>query len=144
MSAFLYLPGLIVILVKRRGIVFTVRKLVNILGVQTLLAYPFIQEDLWAYLHCAFDFSRVFLYKWTVNWRMLSEETFLSQKFAKCLLIGHVVVLVCFGLLRWCKPDGGVVTVVDRALRRPNRPAGLAPITPDCSCHCFLCSLSFN
>ncbi|KAF5369448.1 hypothetical protein D9758_002671 [Tetrapyrgos nigripes] len=131
MSAFLYLPGLLVILVKRHGILFTMRKLVNIFGIQTLLAYPFIQEDLWAYMHCAFDFSRVFLYKWTVNWRIVSEETFLSREFAKCLLIGHVVILVCFGLFRWCKSDGGVVTVLDRALRRLNRPAGLAPITPD-------------
>ncbi|THV05307.1 glycosyltransferase family 58 protein [Dendrothele bispora CBS 962.96] len=131
MSALLYLPGLLVILVKRRGILFTCRKLITILAIQTFVAYPFVKEDLWTYINCAFDFGRVFLYKWTVNWRMVPEEIFLSQGWAKSLLIGHVTVLFCFGLFSWCKPDGGVFNIVERALRRPHRPAGLAPITPD-------------
>ncbi|KAJ4480677.1 glycosyltransferase family 58 protein [Lentinula edodes] len=131
MSVLLYLPGLLVILVKRNGLVYTVRKMLNILGIQTMLAYPFIQKDWRAYVNAAFDFSRVFLYKWTVNWRMVPEDTFLSQGWAKGLLIGHLSVLIIFGLTRWCKKDGGVWVVLDRALRRPTLPAGVAPVTPD-------------
>lgn len=132
MSVLLYLPGLLVILVKRNGLVYTLRKTLNILGIQTMLAYPFIHKDWRAYVNAAFDFSRVFLYKWTVNWRMVPEDTFLSQRWAKGLLIGHLSVLIIFGLTRWCKKDGGVWVVLDRALRRPTLPAGVAPVTPDC------------
>ncbi|KAF9069860.1 glycosyltransferase family 58 protein [Rhodocollybia butyracea] len=131
MSILLYLPGLIVILVKRNGLVYTLRKMFNIIGIQTMLAFPFIQKDLRAYVNSSFDFSRVFLYKWTVNWRMVSEETFLSQEWKRGLLIGHLSVLLIFGLTCWCRKDGGVWVVLTRAFRRPSLPAGTLPVTPE-------------
>ncbi|KAJ4488062.1 glycosyltransferase family 58 protein [Lentinula aciculospora] len=131
MSVLLYLPGLIVILVKRNGLLYTVRKMFNILGIQAMLAYPFLREDWHAYVNAAFDFSRVFLFKWTVNWRMVPEDTFLSQRWATGLLIGHLSVLIIFGLTRWCKKDGSVWVVLDRVFRRPTLPAGVVPVTPD-------------
>ncbi|KAJ3778226.1 glycosyltransferase family 58 protein [Lentinula raphanica] len=131
MSVLLYLPGLLVILVKRNGVLYTLRKMFNILGVQAMLAYPFLQKNSRAYINSAFDFSRAFLYKWTVNWRMVPEDTFLDQGWARGLLIGHLSVLILFGITRWCKKDGGVWVVLDRAIRRPNLPAGVAPVTPD-------------
>ncbi|KAF8061602.1 glycosyltransferase family 58 protein [Lyophyllum atratum] len=132
MSVLLYLPGLLVILFKRRGLLSTLRHIMTITAIQTLLANPFLAEDPWAYLHSAFDLSRVFLYKWTVNWRMVDEETFLSRRWAVGLLVGHVFVLVLFGLFRWCRADGGVWSVFARGLRQPHRPAGgVAPMTPD-------------
>lgn len=132
MSILLYLPALLVILVKRNGLVYTARKMFNIFGIQVILAYPFIQENWRAYIHSSFDFSRVFLYKWTVNWRMVPEDTFLSQGWARGLLIGHLSLLILFGLSRWCKQDGGIWVVLDRTLRRPTLPAGIVPVTPDC------------
>ncbi|KAF5391264.1 hypothetical protein D9757_001982 [Collybiopsis confluens] len=131
MSILLYLPSLLVILVKRRGLVYSFRKIFNIIGIQAMLAYPFLQEDWRAYANSAFDFSRVFMYKWTVNWRMIPEDIFLSQRWARGLFIGHISVLVLFGLTRWCNKDGGVWAVLDRACRRPNLPAGIAPVTPN-------------
>ncbi len=62
---------------------------------------PFTLHNAQAYLSRAFDFSRAFLYVWTVNWRFVSEETFLSQPFAKSLLALHLGLLVLFGLFRW-------------------------------------------
>lgn len=41
---------------------------------------------------------RVFLYKWTVNWKMLPEATFLHPALAKALLVLHVLAL---GLFAW-------------------------------------------
>ncbi|KAJ3796717.1 glycosyltransferase family 58 protein [Lentinula aff. detonsa] len=131
MSVLLYLPGLLAILVKRNGLVYTLRKVFNILGIQAMLAYPFIQKDWRAYVNSAFDFSRVFLYKWTVNWRIVPEDTFLSPGWARGLLIGHLSVLIIFGLTCWCKEDGGLWVVLGRALRRPTLPAGVVPVTPD-------------
>ncbi|KAA1469550.1 mannosyltransferase [Dentipellis sp. KUC8613] len=131
MSAFLYLPGAIVILFRRRGMYTTLRLLVTIASVQAVLAINFLRDSPWSYLKNAFDLSRVFLYKWTVNWRFIDEPTFLSPTFAKALLLGHFSVLVVFGLTRWCRNDGGVLSVIQRGLRRPQSPAGLTTLTAD-------------
>jgi alpha-1,3-mannosyltransferase len=132
MSILLYLPGLLVILFKRRGLASTLRLMVTVGATQALLAFTFLQEDPWKYLHSSFDLSRVFLYKWTVNWRFVDEKTFLSSHWAKGLLVGHASVLILFGLFRWCKVDGGVWGVLRRGIRQPRLPAGLAPLTADC------------
>lgn len=132
MSAILYLPGIVVILFRRKGILDLLRYLSTILAVQVMVAMPFINEDGWAYFQTAFDLGRVFLYKWTVNWRFLSEETFLSSSWATGLLIGHASVLIAFGVFRWSQPDGGVWSLVSRGLRQPGRPPALTPVTADC------------
>ena len=132
MSILLYLPGLLVILFKRKGLVGTFIRLLSIAALQAFFALPFLQEDPWAYVRLAFDLGRVFLYKWTVNWRFIDEQTFLSPIWARTLMAGHISVLVAFGLFRWCKPDGSVWAVLARGFRRPLLPAGLAPVTPDC------------
>ncbi|KAJ3566674.1 hypothetical protein NP233_g6848 [Leucocoprinus birnbaumii] len=131
MSILLYLPGILVITFKRKGIASTFRYLLTITAIQALLASPFLAKDPWSYLKGAFDLGRVFLYKWTVNWRFVDEPTFLSPTFSLSLLIGHLSVLVAFGFFKWCAPDGGIWKVLDRGLRRPLSPAGLAPTTPD-------------
>jgi len=132
MSVLLYLPGLLVILFKRRGLFLTLIYLVTLSATQALFAVPFLREDPWEYARSAFDLGRVFLYKWTVNWRILNEETFLSNHFATTLLVGHGTVLIAFGLFKWCAPDGGVVGVLHRGLQRPLHPPGLVPVTADC------------
>lgn len=131
MSILLYLPGLLVILFQRKGVLSTIRHLATIAAVQATLGMAFLNEDPWAYIQASFDLSRVFLYKWTVNWRFIDEETFLGPVWAKGLLAGHVLVLILFGAFRWCKTEG-VWTILERGIRRPNLPAALIPLTPDC------------
>jgi len=132
MSALLYLPGLLVTLFKRHGLMSTAWYMINLIALQVLLARPFLGANTRSYLKNAFDFSRVFLYKWTVNWRFVDEQTFLSPTWATTLLLGHVTLLVAFGLYRWCRSDGGALAVIRRGLRRPSRPAALSPVSPDC------------
>lgn len=144
MSILLYLPGLLVIVFKRKGLATTLRHLFTIIAIQALLASAFLSEDPWSYLKGAFDLGRVFLYKWTVNWRFIDEPAFLSPTFALTLLVGHVSVLVSFGLFKWCKLDGSVWKVLDRGLRRPLQPAGLAPVTADCESFQTSVMLSFS
>lgn len=49
------------------------------------------------YVKQAFDFSRVFMYKWTVNWRFIPEDIFVSPVFGKILLgLQLIVTLVGF------------------------------------------------
>ena len=66
---------------------------------------PFIMEDLQAYVTRAFDLGRQFMYKWTVNWRFVSEETFLSKSFSNCLLLANAVLVAGFLSTRWVKPS---------------------------------------
>ncbi|KAF5324538.1 hypothetical protein D9611_004241 [Ephemerocybe angulata] len=131
MSVLLYFPGLLVISFKRRGPSSTFLSMVKVAATQVLFAVPFLKENPWSYARGAFDLGRVFLYKWTVNWRFLDEQTFLEPKLALGLLIGHVTVLVAFAWFRWCQPDGGTWSVLARGLKRPLLPAGLATVTPD-------------
>ena len=131
MSILLYLPAFLVVLVKQRGLVTTIRLCLTIVSVQGLLAYPFILEHPLPYVKNAFNFGRVFLYQWTVNWRFLSEERFLDPNFAKALLVGHVSVLVAFGLFRWCRTSGGVLAVLSRAIQYPSRPGSSVPVGSD-------------
>jgi len=135
MSVLLYLPGLLVIVFLGQGLKSTLDKLMILLATQVIFAMPFLQEDAWAYLRSAFDLGRVFLYKWTVNWRLLDEGTFLSKKLAVALLIGHFSVLVAFALFKWC---GGVYQVFLRGFKRPFRPAGFTPVTADCGLMTFI------
>ncbi len=138
MSILLYLPGLLVIVFLGQGLKSTLDKLMILLATQVIFAMPFLQEDAWAYLHSAFDLGRVFLYKWTVNWRLLDEGTFLSKQLAVALLIGHFSVLLAFGLFKWCESDGGVYQVLLRGFKRPFRPAGFTAVTADCGSMTFI------
>lgn len=142
MSALLYIPGLLVILFKRNGLMGTMRHFLVLACTQILLARSFLGENTRSYLRNAFDLSRVFLYKWTVNWRFVDEQTFLSPSWAKGLLLGHVTVLAAFGLFRWCRSDGGVATVLSRGLRRPMLPAALSPVSADCESPSMLLQVS--
>ncbi|GFZ46746.1 Asparagine-linked glycosylation protein 6 [Saitozyma sp. JCM 24511] len=122
MNILLFLPGLICLLFQYRGLVGTLEGVLTIVAVQVLLPSPFFLsfEDPYltrAYFASAFDFSRQFFYKWTVNWRFLSERFFLSQTLSTSLVATHLGLLVLFGLFKWSPVPGGTVAVLKRGLR---------------------------
>jgi alpha-1,3-mannosyltransferase len=106
MNVLLYLPGILMVLVEGGGLVKAVAHIAIMVLMQVTVGNPFLTTFPAAYLGNAFNFSRAFLYKWTVNWRFVEEDVFLSKAFARSLLVCHLLVLVAFGL-RWCKPLGG-------------------------------------
>ena len=142
MSVLLCLPAFLVVLVKKCGLTTTVRLCFTIFSIQALFGYPFLLEHPLSYVKGAFDFGRIFLYKWTVNWRFLSEDTFLDPKFAVALLAGHASVLVAFGFFRWCKSAGGAMAVLNRAIRRPNRPGSSVTVSADGAYAIFVLSVT--
>ncbi|KAI4172885.1 MAG: hypothetical protein LQ343_003293 [Gyalolechia ehrenbergii] len=73
--------------------------------VQITIAWPFIPVNPIGYLSRAFEFSRQFLYKWTVNWRFLDEKTFLSREFAIALITANLGFLALFIATRWLQPS---------------------------------------
>lgn len=132
MSNMLYLPGITVVTCKKRGLLVTVGHVAAIVVFQGLLGLPFLREHPREYLAGAFDFSRVFLYKWTVNWRFVPEETFLSKLFAKGLLAIHLTILVIFLLNRWFVDLHGSFATIIKAIKYPTKPPTALPMTSDC------------
>ena len=125
MSVLLYLPGMLVLLVKDVGILNTARYIIIVFSVQLALAKAFLEKYPSEYLSRAFEFTRVFLYKWTVNWRFISEATFLSKSFSNTLLLGQLTTLVVFALYKWCGNDGGAILTLIRAFKRPDQGGAL-------------------
>lgn len=68
---------------------------------QILLGYPFIVANARSYVSRAFEFSRVFLFKWTVNWRFVGDEIFYSRWFSNSLLVAHAALLLAFLSSKW-------------------------------------------
>ncbi|KAI3403063.2 ALG3 [Candida oxycetoniae] len=112
MNALLYLPAFVIIvyflndenLVKFLSIMAVIPLIQIVMGWKFLL--PLYNDDKakeirWNYISQAFNFKRQFLYKWTVNWRFLSQEIFSSHAFAKILLIFHTVILLIFIFTRF-------------------------------------------
>ncbi|KAF3092734.1 dolichyl-P-Man:Man(5)GlcNAc(2)-PP-dolichol alpha-1,3-mannosyltransferase [Orbilia oligospora] len=87
MSSLLYLPALGLIFVLSTGSPGKALRLATLmLQIQVLLAVPFVASEsgsLSGYLGRAFEFSRAFLWKWTVNWRFVGEEVFTSFSFKR-------------------------------------------------------------
>jgi alpha-1,3-mannosyltransferase len=102
MNAVLYFPGLMVVITVVSGLEGSIRAVVRILQIQVLLAIPF-RTHARSYITKAFDLGRAFLWKWTVNWRFVGEDIFLSRKFAWGLLVGHFTVLLLFLSSRWLR-----------------------------------------
>ncbi|KAF9651515.1 glycosyltransferase family 58 protein [Thelephora ganbajun] len=131
MSNMLYLPGIMVVTCKKRGLLATIGHVATIVALQGLIGFPFLREYPWEYLAGAFDFSRVFLYKWTVNWRFVPEEIFLSKPFAKGLLAIHLVILVTFLLNSWFVDLRGSFATIIKAIKYPTNPPIALPVTSD-------------
>ena len=86
---------------------------------QVVLGYEFLGTHARSYLGRAFEFSRQFMFKWTVNWRFVGEDTFLSKPFSLALLGAHVVLLLAFLHSRWLRPAGIDLSGVKRMLLSP-------------------------
>lgn len=72
---------------------------------QVAIANPFLIGNAKGYLSRAFELSRQFLFKWTVNWRFVGEEIFLSRQFSLTLLGLHASILAAFLANKWLNPS---------------------------------------
>src|SRR5438874_1184176 len=81
MNVLLFFPAFGLILFKSLGAWKTSFNLLLIILIQIILALPFLMDHPKSYFTRAFEFSRVFIYKWTVNWKFLDEEVFVSSEF---------------------------------------------------------------
>ncbi|TPX35052.1 dolichyl-P-Man:Man5GlcNAc2-PP-dolichol alpha-1,3-mannosyltransferase [Synchytrium microbalum] len=107
MNILLFAPAFALIIFKAQMWTGTIFQGLLVVLVQVLLGLPFLIHAPKSYLTQAFQFNRVFMYKWTVNWKFLPEEAFLSPMWAAILIWAHVLTLFGFLLWPWCRREGG-------------------------------------
>ncbi len=104
MTLLLAAPGLAFMLIQGTGLQNAFFAGITVVGLQVLLGLPFLHVAPWEYVRSSFDFGRAFLFKWTVNWRFMGEELFLSKGFAMSLILVHICSLAIFATTTWIAP----------------------------------------
>jgi alpha-1,3-mannosyltransferase len=122
MSLLLVLPAVAVVLFLGRGFSGSLRLAWIMAQIQLLVAVPFLAKNPAGYLGRAFELSRQFKFEWTVNWRMVGEEVFLSKGFSLVLLGLHVAALSLFLTRRWLRPADRPLSAMVPALLRLQSP----------------------
>uniref|UniRef100_A0A8R1DNP6 dolichyl-P-Man:Man5GlcNAc2-PP-dolichol alpha-1,3-mannosyltransferase n=2 Tax=Caenorhabditis japonica TaxID=281687 RepID=A0A8R1DNP6_CAEJA len=118
MNVLLFAPALFVTLLLNTDIWSTIGY-IGVCGViQLNVGGPFLLHDWKSYVTRSFDLGRVFMFKWTVNWRFLPEELFLDKRFHISLLVGHLTFLAVFAWFMWYRRMNGLWPSVSLALFR--------------------------
>ncbi|KAI0387740.1 glycosyltransferase family 58 protein [Hypomontagnella monticulosa] len=104
MSLLLVLPAVGIVLLLGRGFSGSLKCAIAMAQLQIVMASPFLQENARGYASKAFELTRQFFFKWTVNWRFVGEDIFLSRPFSLALLAMHALVLTGFIINKWLKP----------------------------------------
>ena len=95
MNVLLFAPGLLFLLLQASP-KLTIPRLAICGITQLVLGAPFLLRHPVSYLRKAFELDRVFFFKWTVNFKFLPEELFLSKEWAIFLLVLHLSLLGVF------------------------------------------------
>jgi alpha-1,3-mannosyltransferase len=92
MNILLFAPGLLYLLIQD-NLYMTIPRLAICGVTQLVLGAPFLLRHPVSYLRKAFELDRQFFYKWTVNFKFLPEDVFLSRQWAVLLLALHLGLL---------------------------------------------------
>jgi len=112
MNIFLFAPGLLLLLLRRFGILGTVIKLSVCAMLQLILGLPFMVTNLVGYMSRAFDLGRVFIYYWSVNWKFIPENIFLSREWGLALLSLTVSTWLLFWGVKWIRANENWKSVI--------------------------------
>lgn len=96
MNILLFAPGLLLLLLQAHGVVGAALHIAVCAIVQLLIGLPFLAAHPVAYIRSAFNLGRVFMFQWTVNWKFLEEDLFLSPTLSIALLLGTLITLYAF------------------------------------------------
>uniref|UniRef100_A0A1I7UUL8 dolichyl-P-Man:Man5GlcNAc2-PP-dolichol alpha-1,3-mannosyltransferase n=1 Tax=Caenorhabditis tropicalis TaxID=1561998 RepID=A0A1I7UUL8_9PELO len=108
MNVLLFAPALFFTLILNNSFLHTFGYLSVCAVIQLYVGSPFLLYDWKSYVQRSFDLGRVFMFKWTVNWRFLPEDLFLDKRFHVALLVGHITVLGLFAWYMWFRRLNGL------------------------------------
>ena len=60
------------------------------------MGLPFLSTFPYEYVKRSFDLGRVFMFKWTVNFKFLPENVFVSKELSILLLLGTALAFIVF------------------------------------------------
>ncbi|KAJ2720226.1 dolichyl-P-Man:Man(5)GlcNAc(2)-PP-dolichol alpha-1,3-mannosyltransferase [Coemansia sp. Benny D115] len=106
MNVQLLLPGAAYIWWRQGGVLAVCAQLGAVVATQAVVAAPFLAAFPSEYMARAFDYGRQFDFAWTVNWRFVGREVFLSREWAMLLLAAHAVLLAVLTLGVWPRLSG--------------------------------------
>jgi len=106
MNILLFAPGLLLLLLKRFGLLGAVPRLFLACALpQVLLGFPFLVANWFGYVQRSFDLGRQFFYVWSVNWQFVPETLFLNRWFGLLLLALTASTCLLFALFKWTAPE---------------------------------------
>lgn len=106
MTMFLPAPALAIMLVHHFGSEIAIFMGCASWVITFVTAIPFMgPNETFIYIKQAYNFGRVFIYKWSVNWKFVPEDLFLSKEFAYGLLALHITTLAIFAHGKWVRPS---------------------------------------
>ncbi|XP_020109725.1 dol-P-Man:Man(5)GlcNAc(2)-PP-Dol alpha-1,3-mannosyltransferase isoform X2 [Ananas comosus] len=116
MNVLLYAPPLFLLMLKGMSIKGVFFALLGAASLQILLGLPFLLFHPIAYISRAFNLGRVFIHFWSVNFKFVPDNVFVSKEFASALLLLHLTLLLVFAHYRWSKHEGGLINLVKSRL----------------------------
>ena len=96
MNMLLYAPGILFLYLVGTGLQETIICLFICAIVQVILGLPFLLTFPKEYLIRSFDIGRVFMFKWTVNFKFLPEEIFVGKLLSIGLLLATIIGMILF------------------------------------------------
>lgn len=115
MNILLFFPAYILILMMNHSVLQALSHVIGMVIVQGVLGLPFLLHHPANYINKAFEFSRVFFYKWTVNLKLLPEPIFLHPTTSLLLLVAHLIILVIV-INKYSQAVGGIINVIKHGL----------------------------
>jgi alpha-1,3-mannosyltransferase len=91
MNMLLYAPGIFLLYLLDIGVVGALQCISLCAIVQLVLGWPFLSTYPMSYLTKAFELSRIFMFKWTVNFKFLPEHVFVSKTLSIALLVATAI-----------------------------------------------------
>ena len=152
MSALLYLPALLLNLNFHFGILQTLASVLFMVALQLVIGYEWIAFNADSDFGKAFEFSRVFMFKWSVNWQFLGEEVATGKALAGLLLCTQLALLLVFLFFKWTSITRGLgawfkelrLTEIGRTVPRKLDPRYVALSMFTCNLIGILCARSLH
>lgn len=110
MNMLLHSPGILLVLLACCGLHETIFCLSLCAIVQLIVGYPFLSTYPYEYISKAFELGRVFMFKWTVNFKFLPEDVFVSKELSLVLLGLTVIGYIVFAV-KWIREVNEVVVL---------------------------------